>query len=216
MVTMMEQFTKPLGIASLLLVASIGFVLFLVIRNKWPGFLIMLMSIGTLFISHAMLGLVSLTAGTLLGASIFAFVFSVLGGSVTLFTIGLIGLGASLFLTSLYPVQAVLAISLAVVVAMIGVIVAVKVFGRSIEWLRKLVLTDATDTESGYVSNKSRTDLLQKEGLALTSLRPAGIAQIGEERLDVVSDGSYIEKGEHVRVVQVEGARIVVTKIEKE
>lgn len=49
-------------------------------------------------------------------------------------------------------------------------------------------------------------------GTALTDLRPAGIARLGERRVDVVTDGEYILKGETVRVIQVEGARVVVRR----
>jgi membrane-bound serine protease (ClpP class) len=47
-------------------------------------------------------------------------------------------------------------------------------------------------------------------GTALTALRPAGAAEFAGERIDVVSDGSFIEAGTTVRVVDVQGARVVV------
>ncbi len=211
--TWIEWMTEPLVIALLLSVASIGFVFALTMKKKRYGLLLITLSLGLLFTSHAILGLVSLTAGILLASSIVAFVLSVFGGSITLFVLGLVSLGASIFLASLYPVQTILAITFAVVIALIGVIIAVKVFGRSMEWLQKLVLRDATDTESGYVSNESRVDLLEKEGTTITPLRPAGIVTVDGERLDVVSDGAYVEKDCRVRVVKVEGSKIVVTEI---
>jgi membrane-bound serine protease (ClpP class) len=47
-------------------------------------------------------------------------------------------------------------------------------------------------------------------GLARTTLRPSGKAAFGEQLLDVVSQGEFIEAGAPVRVVLVEGARVVV------
>lgn len=211
--TWVEWVTEPLVIALLLSVASIGFVFALTMKKKRYGLLLIILSLGLLFTSHAILGLVSLTAGILLASSIAAFVLSVFGGSITLFIFGVVSLGASIFLASLYPVQTIVAIAFAVVIALIGVIIAVKVFGRSMEWLQKLVLRDATDTESGYVSNESRVDLLEKEGTTITPLRPAGIVTVDGERLDVVSDGGYIDKDCRVRVVKAEGSKIVVTKV---
>ena len=48
--------------------------------------------------------------------------------------------------------------------------------------------------------------------MALTVLRPAGTAVFGERRLDVVSSGDLIPKDARVRVVRVEGGRIVVER----
>ena len=44
----------------------------------------------------------------------------------------------------------------------------------------------------------------------MTPLRPAGTIRVDHERIDVVSDGSYIDKGKHVEIIKVEGSRIVV------
>jgi membrane-bound serine protease (ClpP class) len=56
-------------------------------------------------------------------------------------------------------------------------------------------------------------DLAALVGLAgetITPLRPAGTARIGERRVDVVTDGLYLEPGSPIRVARVEGARVVV------
>jgi membrane-bound serine protease (ClpP class) len=47
-------------------------------------------------------------------------------------------------------------------------------------------------------------------GVAATDLRPAGKALIDGRRIDVVSEGGFIERSSPVRVVAVEGARVVV------
>ena len=51
------------------------------------------------------------------------------------------------------------------------------------------------------------------EGVAVTPLRPAGMAELAGRRVDVVTDGVFVEKGRAVRVVAVEGARVVVAPI---
>lgn len=53
---------------------------------------------------------------------------------------------------------------------------------------------------------------LNKEGIVLTELRPSGSVKIDNDILDVVSEGSYINKGEKIRVVKIEGIRIIVRK----
>ena len=54
---------------------------------------------------------------------------------------------------------------------------------------------------------------LGKKGRASSALRPAGIAQIEGERVDVVSDGELIDAGQSVEVTRVDGNRIVVRRI---
>ncbi|CUB29252.1 hypothetical protein BN2127_JRS1_09051 [Bacillus cereus] len=81
------------------------------------------------------------------------------------------------------------------------------------KFFKKFVLNDSTNTESGYVSNQTRTDLIGKVGVTFTPLRPAGTVIIDDERLDVVSEGSFTEKDKKVKVVKVEGSRIVVREI---
>ena len=54
---------------------------------------------------------------------------------------------------------------------------------------------------------------LGKKGRASSPLRPAGIAEIEGERVDVVSDGEMIDAGQSVEVTRVDGNRIVVRRV---
>jgi len=58
-----------------------------------------------------------------------------------------------------------------------------------------------------------KPDLLNGTGEALTHLRPSGIARINGQRVDVVTEGGLIERGAAVKVVAIEGARIVVRAV---
>lgn len=53
-------------------------------------------------------------------------------------------------------------------------------------------------------------ELVGARGRALTPLRPSGTAEIGELRVDVVTDGEYVETGRPLSVVAVEGSRVIV------
>ncbi len=75
---------------------------------------------------------------------------------------------------------------------------------------RSLILKESTSRESGFTGTEDMEYLLGKEGVAATPLRPAGCADLDGVRLDVVTRGEFIEKGERVRVIEVEGNRIVV------
>ena len=56
--------------------------------------------------------------------------------------------------------------------------------------------------------------LVGRTGVAQTDLRPSGIANFDEVRMNVVSEGDYIRKGEAVVIRSIQGNRIVV-KAEK-
>ncbi len=55
-----------------------------------------------------------------------------------------------------------------------------------------------------------KPELLHQTGVAQTNLRPSGMALINSQRVDVVTEGPMIERGTPVKVVAVEGMRVVV------
>jgi membrane-bound ClpP family serine protease len=57
--------------------------------------------------------------------------------------------------------------------------------------------------------------LLGKEGKSLTPLRPGGAAMIGQIRIDVMAQGKFVEAETPIRVIHVEGSRVVVEPIEQ-
>jgi membrane-bound serine protease (ClpP class) len=75
---------------------------------------------------------------------------------------------------------------------------------------RELVLKDAITAQIGA----SSSSIEGKVGVTLTPLRPSGAAEIDGRRVDVVTDGVFIEAGAPVRVVAVQGARVVVAPAE--
>jgi membrane-bound serine protease (ClpP class) len=50
-------------------------------------------------------------------------------------------------------------------------------------------------------------------GTAASYLRPAGIASIDGQRVDVLTEGEFIAAGTAIRVVRVEGARVFVEPV---
>lgn len=59
---------------------------------------------------------------------------------------------------------------------------------------------------------EEREPLLGKQGVALTILRPSGVAKIDGKRVDVIAEGGFIEAGATITVVEVDGTRVVVRK----
>lgn len=75
-----------------------------------------------------------------------------------------------------------------------------------------LVLSQKTDKESGFSANDDNSSLLNKEGETLTQLRPSGIALIDSKRVDVVTDGEFLDIGTKIVVTDIQGRRIIVKK----
>ncbi|SDC79462.1 membrane-bound serine protease (ClpP class) [Halanaerobium congolense] len=114
-----------------------------------------------------------------------------------------------IFPNSSIAVNVLLAVVLFTLV--IGILM-VKKFGTSRFW-QKISLDNSSEN---YFSSTSKKDYLNQEAVTLSKLRPAGTIKVGEERIDAVSEGSFIEKGKKVKVVSVSGSRVVVRKISEE
>lgn len=78
---------------------------------------------------------------------------------------------------------------------------------------KKLILSDSTDNDSGYVAAAEHKVAVGDEGVTVTELRPAGKARFGDVDTDVISEGSFIDSGEKITVVSVTGNRVMVKKI---
>lgn len=109
--------------------------------------------------------------------------------------------------------------------AIVGVIVLAALISRllpSIPLFNAMILAPPGADESTPDHPRLRPDqtgeltahpLLGQQGSAVTMLRPAGKAQIGEELVDVVSEGPFIAAGRPVEIVSVQGNRVVVREL---
>ena len=79
---------------------------------------------------------------------------------------------------------------------------------------KRLSLTTTQTKSDGYVApNQDLECFLGCEGIALSQLRPAGTADFNGNRIDVVTEGGFIAKEARIRVIEVEGTRVVVREI---
>ncbi len=207
--------TNPIIIPILLTIGLLG----LVIELFSPGFgipgFIGITSLSLYFFGHTIAGLAGYEVLLLfiIGLIFIILEFFVPGGIIG--SIGLIAVIGSLFMAADNNTLIAVSLLIAVMVSLTVSILLVKVFNKNMKFFKKMVLRDATTTEEGYVSNVNRVELLGKIGTALTPLRPAGIAYIDDERVDVVTEGSFIDQDSDVVVVKVEGSRIVVRERKK-
>ncbi len=95
------------------------------------------------------------------------------------------------------------------------VLLCIYFFAKTAETgMNPLVLSQKTDKESGFSANDDNSGLLGKKGEAVTGLRPAGIALIDGNRVDVVTDGAFFDAGTEIFVSDIQGRRIIVKKFE--
>lgn len=99
------------------------------------------------------------------------------------------------------------------VAATVLILIGIKTFPHSHAG-KLLILGRKLDSKLGYSGTEPLDEFVGREGESLTHLRPAGIAKIGEKRLNVVSEGTFIDRGKRVKVVAVEGNRVVVRETE--
>lgn len=104
----------------------------------------------------------------------------------------------------------------------IAIIASVLFFVFSIRWLlrsktgRRLTMSDADLVQSSKSTDKEWQHFVGQGGVAASPLRPAGLAEIDGQRVDVVSDNEFLDAGTKIRVIHVEGRRIVVEAVPEE
>jgi len=123
-------------------------------------------------------------------------------------TIGLICLGAGGALSFAYFGPSVgLAVSLGVTAGVVfGAYLWFTRFHRT-KFAKKLI---SEGTIGDIDVDEEQRDLLDQTGVAVTTLRPSGMAKIAGRRVDVVTEGQMIEKDTPVKVIAIEGMRVVV------
>lgn len=107
---------------------------------------------------------------------------------------------------------AIIQLTIALIAAIVLVFLLAKFLPKTSAFSR-LVLAESEKADQGFVSYPSETSLLGKTGKALTVLRPAGIAEIEGKKYDVIADNEYIEPGKIIKVIRVEGIKVVVSEV---
>lgn len=128
---------------------------------------------------------------------------------------GIVFEGAAIVLTYMrYGGLAALGVTL-LILAMVAIVISIAIRSVNKGKLSKssVILSNTENAEEGYVATKDMDVFLGKEGVTTTVLRPAGMAEFDGVKLNVVSDGEYIAQNVPVRVDHVEGARVVVRRM---
>lgn len=151
----------------------------------------------------------------LLGLILLAVEVLVLPGFGVAGVIGIIALVISVALAAPSLHQAITSLVIALIGTIVLLFLSIKFLPTRQVW-QKLVLGVKQKSDSGYVAPQTALEkLLGAEGVSVTILRPAGTAEINGERVDVVAEGSFIPNNTPIKVVKVEGTRVVVRELKK-
>ena len=105
---------------------------------------------------------------------------------------------------------------LIVIGSMVLSIILMVLFGKNIlqsPSFKRLVLADEQRSDSGYVSSIPQNNLINREGIAKTVLRPSGKIELDGIWYDAVALDGFIEAGEEIFVEKHENYNLFVRKI---
>ncbi|WP_217597127.1 nodulation protein NfeD [Cohnella sp. GbtcB17] len=212
-----QTLTSPAIMTLLLIVGIAGVLIELIV----PGFgvpgILGLLSFGLYFFGQQVAGFAGRESIVLFVAGV---VFIVMEMFVPSFGIlGLLG-GAGIVsgvVTAAYDTgNAFESLGYALLIALALVVFVAYVFRRRGVWNR-FILQDRLTAEQGFVpSGDDRELLVGSGGVTLSPLRPSGVAEIGGRRVDVISSGQFLNAGQRIEVVSVDGTRILVKAVQQE
>jgi membrane-bound serine protease (ClpP class) len=222
--TLVRFLTNPVVNSLLMTVGLLG----ILVEIRTPGFAVP-GTIGVLFLGLFFWGqwlvqlagweelLLVLLGVVLLGVEVFVlpgFGVAGIGGILALVAgLGLAMVGAGATVNVIIGALGRVAISL--LIALGGGLLLLR-FLPHLPFGRRLVLDTEMPADAGYSSEPAADhQLLRRSGIALSPLRPSGVAEIDGARVDVVSDGTFVDAGAAVEVIRVDGNRIVVRQLRR-
>ncbi|MGB9867852.1 MAG: NfeD family protein [Bacillota bacterium] len=207
--------TDPI-ISPILLAVGIGG---LFVEAMMPGFglpgLIGLISLVLFFGGRAMAGL---TAWSIVGLFLVGLVLLTIEAFIPGFGVfgitGIVCVAVSIYLAGGAGAEALRSVVIAVVLTvLLAAAVGRFAFKRGL-WAR-ISLNEAVKGTTKPV-DKLESSLLGAEGVCLTPLRPAGIAEVRGQRVDVITPGDFLERGTRIRVVRIDGTKVIVVPLKEE
>jgi membrane-bound serine protease (ClpP class) len=108
------------------------------------------------------------------------------------------------------PRVALYIIAIALLLIFLGLVWVIRSFQKGRLSKSFLVNRDHSNGTSVPEVAAAKEELIGKTGVAITTLRPAGIAEIEGRRVDVATAGEFIQKGATVTVIQAQGMHIRV------
>jgi membrane-bound serine protease (ClpP class) len=214
--------TNPLVSPLLLSLGMLGLIFEIKAGHFGIGGLLSLTSLGLFFGSGVIIGLAGWEEIILLGLGFLALGIEVfvLPGFGVAGILGLAMVGASIVLALVGNAPTAGDFATAGLILLATAVITASVLYGWIRHLpnstrfRKVLLQDGHAPAEGYISAPPRHDLVGQSGVASTDLRPSGVVTVGEERIDAITEGEYVNQGAVVRVLRSDGYRHVVRGVE--
>lgn len=210
----MSQFlTNPIIMMILLFLGIAGVVIELIV----PGFgvpgIIGIIAFALYFFGNSVAGfagaetwLLFILGLVMLILELFVPSFGILG------ILGSISLVAGVVRAAYSFTNALFNLGIAFAAAVIVIAIVAVVFKERGVWNR-FILKESLNKNEELVSLGEKVSLVGAKGISITPLRPAGTAMIEGQRLDVVTEGSFVSVNAAVSIIKVEGGRVVVKEI---
>lgn len=130
------------------------------------------------------------------------------GGILSILAVGIFAYSLYIVFTNISLFAGMVFLTVDLITIPVLIILGLKFIARS-----PVTLRETLSRELGVTSQSEDMDhFLGLEGIALTDLRPAGMALLDDRRTDVVTRGEYLDKGTPVVVIKITGNQIVVKK----
>ena len=220
-----DLLTRPEIAGLLILIALVGLIWEMLI----PGFglpgTVGLAALAAFFWAHFMVGLAGWESILFLLGGMVAILLEVFVFTATDFglagLVGLVLIGLGFYTSMVGPfteagqvISAIVSVSLALLVAIVGSFVLVARLPKTKLRLGGVVLQQAiTSRVSDRGGLRRESHWVGRQGVAVTDLRPVGAGEFSGERIDVVCEEGFLPKGTPIEIIRDEGLRKVVRKL---
>lgn len=202
---------NPAVLSALISIGIIG----VYIELKTPGFgiggVISIIAFSIFFFAQVFVGESGFLAPAIffLGIVLLAIEIFVIPGFGITGILGILGIVAGIFMS--FGINNIAQAVLIVFVSLIADIILIIILARFILKSKgfKNIVALETDT-AGYHSSVSYDNLLGCEGITDTFFRPSGNIIINDKKYDAITEGEFINKGAKIKVILVEGNKIVI------
>lgn len=205
---------NPVVLSALISIGIIG----VYIELKTPGFgiggVISIIAFSIFFFAQVFVGNSGFLAPAIffLGVILLAIEIFVIPGFGITGILGILGIVAGIFMS--FGISNIAQATLVVFVSLISDIILIIILARFILKSKGFKNKIALETDTaGYHSSISYDDLLGLEGITETFFRPSGNIIIDGKKYDAITEGEFINKGAKIKVILVEGNKIVIKEI---
>jgi membrane-bound serine protease (ClpP class) len=108
--------------------------------------------------------------------------------------------------------MAMFGMTIGIIGGLIGLVLLLKLMTKTKFW-KKLATPDVQDHARGYDTSLGLENMVGQTGVTESDLRPSGWITVKDKRIFVVSEGTFIDESAKVKIIKVDGNRVVVRQI---